>query len=104
MATVTENDLKDLKDLIITQNQKIDNLTEKINNLAIGQARLEETGKSLSMQIATVDRKVEKIDSSQDTVVKDVADLKGVKSLIVPIIVAVTTSLLTLLIRAIPNP
>ena len=77
---------------------------ERLNKLEVGQARLEETTKSLSIQISSIDRRVEKIESGQNEVVKEVADLKGAKSLVIPIVVAVITSLLTLLIRAIPNP
>ncbi len=77
---------------------------ERLNKLEVGQARLEETTKSLSLQISSIDRRVEKIESSQNEVVKEIADLKGAKSLVIPIVVAVITSLLTLLIRAIPNP
>jgi hypothetical protein len=51
-----------------------------------------------------LDNRLDKIDTEQKTLIKDIADLKGAKSLIIPIIVAVTTSLITLLIRAIPNP
>ena len=51
-----------------------------------------------------LDNRLDKIDTEQKILIKDIADLKGAKSLIIPIIVAVTTSLITLLIRAIPNP
>ncbi len=47
---------------------------------------------------------LDKIETEQKTLIKAIADLKGVKSLIIPILVAVTTSLIILLIRAIPNP
>ncbi len=39
----------------------------------------------------------------QNTLVQEVSDLKGAKSLIVPIIVAVVTAFLTLLVRLLPN-
>lgn len=71
-----------------------DTLLEKITNL---DQRLEE-------KVTSFDQPLEKIETSQETLIKDVSDLKGAKSLIVPLIVAVTTSLITLLIRAIPNP
>jgi len=90
MSPITENDNKKLED-------KIDKLSDAINQLAIGQARLEE-------QVSNLNKRFEKIETSQETLIKDVSDLKGAKSLIVPLIVAVTTSLVTLLIRAIPNP
>jgi exonuclease VII small subunit len=97
MPPVTEHNNKKLE-------EKIDKLSDIINQLAIGQARLEEKIISLDRRVESFDKRLEKIETSQDTLIKDVSDLKGVKSLIVPLIVAVTTSLLTLLIRAIPNP
>ena len=45
---------------------------------------------------------IKEIKSTQKTLNHDVSDLKGVKSLIIPIVVAVTTSILTLVIRTIP--
>ena len=93
-----------LSDFRKETNQKFEKMDERLNKLEVGQARLEETTKSLSVQISSIDRRVEKIESGQNEVVKEVADLKGAKSLVIPIVVAVITSLLTLLIRAIPNP
>lgn len=40
MTTITGNDLKELKDLIISQNQKIDNLSSEIVNIKLGIAGL----------------------------------------------------------------
>jgi len=47
---------------------------------------------------------LDKIETEQKTLIKAIADLRRVKSLIILIIVAVTASLITLLIQAIPNP
>jgi len=47
---------------------------------------------------------LEKVEGTQDALIQDVSDLKGVKSLIIPVVVAVLTSILTLLVRSIPNP
>lgn len=115
MTTVTDSDLKDIKDLIVSQNNKIEKLTENVNLLVNGQTEikgrintLEENinGKinTLTETVKSIDKRLEKTETNEGTLLKDVADLKGAKSLIIPIIVAVTTSLLTLLIRAIPNP
>lgn len=115
MTILSDNDLKELKDLIISQNKKIDQLVRDTTDIKINIAELkgelkeniaELRGdiKALNENVKGLDKRVEKIENSQNTVVKDVADLKGAKSLIIPIIVAVTTSLLMLLIRAIPNP
>ena len=52
----------------------------------------------------SIDRRLEKVEGTQDALIKDVSDLKGAKSLIIPVVVAVLTSILTLLLRSIPNP
>jgi predicted nuclease with TOPRIM domain len=72
--------------------------------IKISQARLEEKVDGLSQRVETVKKRCESIEDGQKVVVNDVSDLKGAKSLIVPIVVATLTSLLTLIIRAIPNP
>lgn len=60
--------------------------------------------KALDTKVDAIDSRLQKVENEQGTLVKDISDLKGVKSLIIPIIVAVTTSLVTLLIRSLPNP
>ena len=54
--------------------------------------------------LKSIDRRLEKVEGTQDALIKDVSDLKGAKSLIIPVVVAVLTSILTLLVRSIPNP
>lgn len=83
--------------------KKFDKLSEDINDLKVGQVKLEEKVDSLDKRVEKLDKRVEKIESEQLTFIKDVSDLKGTKSLIIPIVVAVTTSLITLLVRAIPT-
>ncbi|MGK7945116.1 MAG: hypothetical protein AB4058_11670 [Microcystaceae cyanobacterium] len=68
-----------------------------LTEIKVSQARLEEKVDSLS-------QRVERMENEQTGLVNDVSSLKGAKSLIVPIVVAILTSVLTLLIRAIPNP
>jgi predicted nucleic acid-binding Zn-ribbon protein len=41
MSTVTENDLQEIKELIKTQNDKIEKLAEKVDNIEKSQIRLE---------------------------------------------------------------
>ncbi|MDJ0843858.1 shikimate dehydrogenase [Crocosphaera sp.] len=77
-------------------NQKFDKINERLTNLEVGQAQLTE-------KVNGIDKRLEKVESTQDILVKEVSDLKGVKSLIIPIIVAVTTAFLTLIARLIPN-
>ncbi|MGK7894693.1 MAG: hypothetical protein AB4372_13970 [Xenococcus sp. (in: cyanobacteria)] len=45
---------------------------------------------------------IKELKNAQETLAADVADLKGAKSLIIPIVVAVTTAVLTLVARTIP--
>ncbi len=77
-------------------NQKFDKINERLTNLEVGQAQLTE-------KVNGIDKRLEKVESTQDILVKEVSDLKGVKSLIIPIIVAVTTAFLTLIARLVPN-
>ncbi len=77
-------------------NQKFDKINERLTNLEVGQAKLTE-------KVNGIDKRLEKVESTQDILVKEVSDLKGVKSLIIPIIVAVTTAFLTLIARLVPN-
>jgi hypothetical protein len=44
-----------------------------------------------------------KVETKQDIMVKAISDLPGFRSLIVPIVVAVATALLTLLFCLVPN-
>ncbi|ACB53818.1 hypothetical protein cce_4470 [Crocosphaera subtropica ATCC 51142] len=54
-------------------------------------------------EVRNLKENVRDIKTVQNTLVNEVADLKGVKSLVIPIIVAVITAFLTLLARFIPN-
>lgn len=73
MTTVTENDLKELKDLINSQNQKNDNLSDKIDqkidkltslisSLAVGQAEIKGDLKALTETIKGVDKRLDGIE------------------------------------------
>jgi predicted nuclease with TOPRIM domain len=98
----------DLREVLGEINQSLKRMDERLNRLEIGQARLEErlqaTQTRLEESMDSLEQRLETIETEQKILVKDVSDLKGVKALIVPIVVAVTTSVVTLLIRAIPNP
>ena len=84
-----DNNQKEIK-------QEFDKINERLTNLEVGQAQLTE-------KVNGIDKRLEKVESTQDILVKEVSDLKGVKSLIIPILVAVTTAFLTLIARLIPN-
>ncbi len=93
----------DLKEILNKLEQKLDNLQNDVSGLRQQDiptinVKLE----NLSTRMSQVEKTVDKVSTNQETIQKDVSDLKGVKSLIVPIVVAVTTSILTLVIRAIP--
>jgi archaellum component FlaC len=94
----------DLKEILNKLEQKLDNLQSDVSGLRQQDIptiniKLE----NLSTRMSQVEKTVDKVSNNQETIQKDVADLKGVKSLIIPIVVAVITSILTLLIRAIPT-
>jgi archaellum component FlaC len=93
----------DLKEILNKLDQKLDNLQSDVSGLRQQDiptinVKLE----NLSTRMSQVEKTVDKVSTNQETIQKDVADLKGAKSLIIPIVVAVTTSILTLVIRAIP--
>ena len=101
MANTIETDLKEIlgefKQEFTKINQRLDRMETDLTTIKIDVATVKTTVNSL-------ENRLDKIEIEQKTLIKDMADLKGAKSLIIPIIVAVTTSLITLLIRAIPNP
>ncbi|MEA5533165.1 shikimate dehydrogenase [Crocosphaera sp. XPORK-15E] len=77
-------------------NQKLDKINERLTNLEVGQATLTE-------KVGGMDKRLEKVENEQATMVKAISDLQGFRSLIVPVVVAVATALLTLLFRLVPN-
>lgn len=88
---------QDLKDVLGQMNRKLDSIQSDVTDLKVSVARLDE-------KVDSIDKRLSKVESQYSTLVTDVSDLKGTKSLIIPIVVATLTSLLTLIIRAIPNP
>lgn len=93
----------DLKEILNKLDSKLDNLQSDVSDLRQQDiptinVKLE----NLSTRMSQVEKTVDKVASNEETIQKDVSDLKGAKSLIIPIVVAVTTSILTLVIRAIP--
>ena len=85
----------DLKEILNRFEQKLDKLDETTNDINLRLTKVE-------TKLDTAIEDIKEIKSVQKTLNNDVSDLKGVKSLIIPIIVAVTTSILTLVIRTIP--
>ncbi|AKV70726.1 shikimate dehydrogenase [Microcystis panniformis] len=61
-------------------NQKIDTLQEDVNDLKVGQAKLTE-------KVEGMDKRLEKVENEQYTLVKAISDLQGFRGLIVPILI-----------------
>jgi chromosome segregation ATPase len=109
----------DLKDIFAKIDQRLERMEQGQNELKLSVSELKGEVKTLSSdlkgEIKALDIKVvgtnEKIDVLQKTVTnlstdvstmkQDISDLKGVKSLIVPAVVAIIVSLLSLLVRGI---
>ncbi|MFM6439286.1 MAG: shikimate dehydrogenase, partial [Microcystis panniformis] len=72
-----ESVLKEIKDSIKDVNQKIDTLQEDVNDLKVGQAKLTE-------KVEGMDKRLEKVENEQYTLVKAISDLQGFRGLIVP--------------------
>ena len=92
----------DLKEILTRFEQKFDKIDQKLDKLSDNTTdiNLRLTKVETKLDVAIED--IKEIKSTQKTLNNDVSDLKGVKSLIIPIVVAVTTSILTLVIRTIP--
>lgn len=84
-----------LEDILASIQKDLKEIRDDLTDLKVDMATVKTT-------VQSVDKRLENIETEQKTLIKDMADLKGTKSLIIPIIVAVTTSLVTLLLRAIP--
>ncbi len=98
----------DLAEILTSINNKIDKYQDEnrqeFKSIGVRLNKLEVSQAQLVTQIDNIEKEVKEIKDTQKTLSVDVSSLKGAKSLIVPIIVAVTTSILTLILRTIPNP
>lgn len=92
----------DLKDILTRFEQRFDKLDQKLDKLNDNTTdiNLRLTKVETKLDVATED--IKELKSTQKVLSTDVSDLRGAKSLIIPIVVAVTTSILTLIIRTIP--
>jgi len=75
-----ESVLKEIKDSIKEVNQKMDTLQEDVNDFKVGQAKLTE-------KVEGMDKRLEKVENEQSTLVKAISDLQGFRGLIVPILI-----------------
>ncbi|MGK7957868.1 MAG: shikimate dehydrogenase [Crocosphaera sp.] len=83
---------------------KFDKIEVRLTNLEVGQTKLNTEVQNLKeTDILNLREDIKDIKTTQNSLVQEIADLKGVKSLIIPIVVAVATALLTLLFRILPN-
>ena len=91
-----EHVLGELKQSNKEVNQNLANIQKDVNDLKVGQIELK-------TEVRNLKEDVKEIKTVQNSLINEVSNLKGVKSLIIPIVVAVSTALLTLLVRLIPN-
>ncbi|MDJ0508140.1 MAG: shikimate dehydrogenase [Crocosphaera sp.] len=91
-----KQEIKEVKQEIKDVNNKLDNLQKEVADIKVGQA-------TLTDKVTGIDKRLNKVETEQDIMVKAISYLQGFRSLIVPIVVAVATALLTLLFRLVPN-
>jgi TolA-binding protein len=95
---MSQSPVTDSLEIILTNiTEKLDSLQKDVTDLKVDMAEVK-------TELKIIDRRLEKVEGTQDALIQDVSDLKGSKSLIIPVVVAVLTSILTLLVRSIPNP
>ncbi|MDB9396843.1 hypothetical protein [Microcystis aeruginosa] len=95
---MSQSPVTDSLEIILTNiTEKLDSLQKDVTDLKVDMAEVK-------TELKIIDRRWEKVEGTQDALIQDVSDLKGAKSLIIPVVVAVLTSILTLLVRSIPNP
>ena len=80
-------------------NQKFDTLQKDVNDLKIETTEIKGDIKTLDQKVETMDKRLEKVEDNYAILVKDIADLKGFKSLIIPMVVAFLSAVVTLGLR-----
>ena len=79
--------LKELKQDIKEVNTKLDKQSEKIGTIEVKLT-------AVQTELKGMDKRLERVENTQDTLVKEVSDLKGFRSLILPIIVGVISAVI----------
>ncbi|MFM6325235.1 MAG: shikimate 5-dehydrogenase [Microcystis panniformis] len=79
--------------------QKIDTLQRDVNDLKIETTEIKGEIKTLTEKVEGIDKRLEKVENNYAILVKDIADLKGFKSLIIPMVVAFLSAVVTLGLR-----
>jgi len=80
-------------------NQKFDTIQKDINDLMVETTEIKGDIKTLSEKVEGIDKRLEKVEDNYTILVKDIADLKGFKSLIIPMVVAFLSAVVTLGLR-----
>ena len=79
--------------------QKFGTLQKDVNDLKVEVTEIKGDIKTLDQKVETMDKRLEKVEDSYAILVKDIADLKGFKSLIIPMVVAFLSAVVTLGLR-----
>jgi predicted nucleic acid-binding Zn-ribbon protein len=80
--------------------QKFGTLQKDVNDLKVEVTEIKGDIKTLSEKVEGMDKRLEKVEDNYTVLVKDIADLKGFKSLIIPMIVAFLSTIVTLGLRS----
>jgi predicted nucleic acid-binding Zn-ribbon protein len=80
--------------------QKFGTLQKDVNDLKVEVTEVKGDIKTLSEKVEGMDKRLEKVEDNYTVLVKDIADLKGFKSLIIPMIVAFLSAIVTLGLRS----
>ena len=86
--------LKDLKQDIKEVNTKLDKQSEKLSTIDVKLATIE-------TEIKGMDKRLERVEKTQDTLVKEVSDIKGFRSLILPLIVGAISAVIGGIVTAV---
>ena len=77
----------DLAEVLKGIEGKIDKLSDKIDKQSEKIGAIEVKLTAVETELKGMDKRLERVENTQDTLVKEVSDLKGFRSLILPIIV-----------------
>jgi archaellum component FlaC len=105
MSVTIETDLRDILNNLDKRfdrmEQKIDTIQKDVGELKIDVTKLDGKTNGLADKIDGLQKTVDKLSIDVSASNRDISDLKGVKSLIVPGFVAILASLLTFVFRGV---
>jgi peptidoglycan hydrolase CwlO-like protein len=99
MTQTSETVTYSLESVLTRIESKIDSLQRDVNDLKVEITEIRGDIKTLSEKVDGMDKRLEKVEDSYTILVKDIADLKGFKSLIIPMVVAFLSAVVTLGLR-----